>query len=86
MTNWQGSKYDSLIALQNDAAKNNLWRSAAVNIPINRSSATTQDKGKAHVPMPLHKRPLGGIGQSRHDSQNSFGGNGSKGAFSSKST
>ena len=51
-TNWQACKYDSLITLQNDASKNSLWRSAAVNIPRNGSSATTQNMCKAHVPMP----------------------------------
>ena len=33
MTNWQACKYDSLIALQNVAAKKSLWRSPTVNIP-----------------------------------------------------
>ena len=32
MTNWQAGKYDSLIALHNNVAKNSLWRSVAVNI------------------------------------------------------
>jgi hypothetical protein len=51
MTNWQACKYDSLLTLQNDVAKNSFWRSTAVNIPRNSSSATTQIKGKAHMPM-----------------------------------
>ena len=29
MTNWQCNKYPSLIALQNDAAKNSLWRASS---------------------------------------------------------
>jgi hypothetical protein len=32
MTNWYASKCESLIALQNDATKNSLWRSTAVKI------------------------------------------------------
>ena len=57
MTNWQACKYESLIALQNDDAKNNMWRSAAVNIPRNSSSTTTQNMGKAHVPIPIVQTP-----------------------------
>ena len=45
MINWRASKYDYLITLQNDVAKNSLWRSAAVDIPRNSSSATTQKRG-----------------------------------------
>jgi hypothetical protein len=67
-----------LLTLQNDAAKNGLWRSNAVNIPRKSSSATTQNKGKAPMPMPPYERPHGNIGQSSHVSQNNFGGNGSK--------
>jgi hypothetical protein len=70
--------------LQNDVAKNSLWRSAAVNIPRNSSSATTHNMGKAPMPMPSYKRPHGSIGQSSHDNHNSFGGNGSKGAYGNK--
>jgi len=83
MTNWQIDKYDSLLTLQNDAAKSSLWRSTAVNIPRNSCSATTQNKGKASMPMPSYKRPHGNIGQSNHDNHNNFGGNGSKGASTS---
>jgi len=73
-----------LLTLQNDAAKNSLYRSTAVNIPINSSSAATQNKGKAPMPMPSYKRSHGIIGQSSHNNQNSFRGNGSKGAAASK--
>jgi hypothetical protein len=62
MTNWQACKYDPLIVLHNDVVVNSLWRSAAVNIPRNSSSATTQNRGKAHVPMPSYKRPYVSIG------------------------
>jgi hypothetical protein len=51
MTKWQASKYESLLNLQNNVAKNSLLRSAAVNIARNSSSASTQNRGKAHVPM-----------------------------------
>ena len=86
MPNWQEVKYVSLIALQYDAAKNSLWCLAAVNIIRKNSSATTHNKVKAHVPMRSHKRPHGNIGEIIHGNPNSFGGNGSKGAFGSKST
>ena len=62
MTNWHACKYDSLIALQYDDAKNSLWRSAAVNIPRNCSSATTQNTGEAPEPSPSYKRPHDSIG------------------------
>jgi hypothetical protein len=84
MTNWQEGKYDSLLTLQNGAAKNCLWCSTAVNIPRSSSSATTQNKGKAPMPMPPYTRSHGNIGQSSHGSHNNFEGNGSKGAFASK--
>jgi hypothetical protein len=86
MDTWQAGKYESLITLQNDVVKNSLWRSAAVNIPRNSSSATTQNRGKASLLMPSYKRPHGRIGKSDHGSYMSFGGNGSKGASSNKKT
>jgi hypothetical protein len=86
MTNWQANKYDSLIALHNDVAKNSLWRSAAVNNPRNSISATTHIRGKAHAPLPSYKSPHGSIGRSSHGSHNIFGGNESEGAFGSKLT
>ena len=67
MTNWHAGRYDSLIALHNDVAKNSLQRSVVVDIPRNISFATTQNKGKAPVPMPSYKCPHINIGQiSRH--------------------
>jgi len=53
LTNGQAVKYDSLIALQNDDAKNSLWRSAAVSIPRSGNFGITHNKGKANMPMPL---------------------------------
>ncbi len=41
MTKWHAHKDDTLIVLQNDVAKNSLWRSAAVNTPKFGSFATT---------------------------------------------
>jgi len=73
MTNWHACKYDFLIALHLNAAKNSLWRSAAVNIPRNISSATTHNRGKAHVQMPSYKRRHVNIGQSSHGCHISFG-------------
>ena len=86
MTHRQACKYDSLLTLHNDDVKNSLWRSAAVNIPRKSISATTQNMGKAPMPMPSYKRPHGSIGQSIHGSHNSFGGNGGNGASDSKLT
>ena len=83
MTNWQANKYVYLLTLHNDVAKNSLWRSTAVNIPSNSGSATTQNKGKAHMPMPPYKRYHNGNGQNSHDSHNSFGGSGSRGTSAS---
>ena len=80
MTNWQACKYESLLTLHNDAAKNSLWRSTAVNIPRNSSFATTKIGGKALMPMRPYTRSHGSIGQRSHDSHNNFGGNGSKSA------
>ena len=81
MANWEACKHDSLLTLQNEANKNSLWRSAAVNIPRNISSATTLNTGKVHMSMPSYTRPHhGNIDQSSHGSRNTFGGNGSKGA------
>jgi hypothetical protein len=85
MTNWQECKYDFLLTLQNDAAKNTLWRSAVENILRNISSATTQNMGKAPMPMPSYKRLHGNIGQSNHGSHNNLEGNGIKGACDRKS-
>jgi hypothetical protein len=86
MTKLHARKYDSLIDLQNDATKNSLWRSAAVNTPRNDSFATTHNKSKVTMPMPSYKRPHVKIGQSNHGSYGSFGGNGSKCAFNSITT
>jgi hypothetical protein len=81
MTNWHTSKYDSLIALQNDPAKNSLWRSVAVNTPRYGGFTTTQNEGKAPMPTPSSKHLYGSNNQ---NNRGSFGGNGSKGASSSK--
>ena len=45
VTDWKSCKYASLIALQNDAANNSLWRSAAVNITRSGNSGITQNTG-----------------------------------------
>jgi uncharacterized protein YbdZ (MbtH family) len=46
MTNWQTGKYDTLMALQNDAAKNSLWRSSAVITPRSGGWNSHHNKGK----------------------------------------
>jgi hypothetical protein len=50
----------------------------------NIKSVTTQNKGKAPMPMPSYKCPHGNIGQSSHDSHGSHGSFGGKGASGSK--
>jgi hypothetical protein len=84
MTGWQASKYTSLTALQNDAAKDSLWRSTAVHIPRSGNYGTTQNKGKASMPMPSYMRPHGNIGHNSHGSYASFENHGSKGAYGIK--
>ena len=45
MTNWQTSKYAPLVDLQNDAAKNSLWRSSTIITPRSGGSTSHHDKG-----------------------------------------
>jgi hypothetical protein len=84
MTNWQAGKYDSLISLQNDAAKNSLWRSTGVNSPRTGLLARTQNKGKAPMTTSTFKHPNSGNNQNSRGSSGSFGGNANKGASSSR--
>ena len=81
MTNWQACKYPTMIALQNDAAKNRLWRSGAVTTPRSGSYVTTQNRGKPPPPPPPFKRPQE---HNRYDSHGNFENNDSKCAFSNK--
>jgi hypothetical protein len=46
MTNWQSGKYLSIIALQNDAAKNSLWRSTSSLTMSTNNSNSGERKGK----------------------------------------
>jgi len=62
MTNCHVSKYESLLTLKNDVAKNCLWRSVVVNIPRNSSSDTTQNRDKAPMPMSSCIHPCGSNG------------------------
>ena len=73
-----------MLTLHNYAAKNRLRRLTVVHIPRNSNSATTQNRGKATMPMPPYTRSHDNIGQSCHGSHNNFGGNGSIGASASK--
>ena len=86
MTNWQASNYSSLLALQNDDAKNSLWRSTAGISPSSGSFCTTQNKGMAPMPTPSYKRPHGSVGQSSRDNHGNFEGNGSKDASGNRGT
>ena len=70
--------------MQNDDAKNSLWRPTAVKNPRSGNSGTTQNKGKAHVPMSSNKRPHGSIGHNNYGSYGNFENDGIKGAFGSK--
>ena len=44
MINWQSCKYDSLIAMRYDVAKNMLWRSTAIITPRSGSYGATHNK------------------------------------------
>jgi hypothetical protein len=73
------------MALQNDAAKNNLWRSSNVITPKTGGSNTRQNKGKILMTQPSFKRSQPSIfGQNNFGSHGNFGGNAHKGASKSK--
>jgi hypothetical protein len=84
MTNWQASNHESLLNLQYDATKISFWHSAAVHIPRNNSSATTQNMDKAPMSMPSYKCYHGITGQINYGSHNNFKGNERKGASGRK--
>ena len=85
MSNWQSSKYATLMALQTDDAKNSLWRSSTVITPRSGGSSSHQNKGKSPMTQPNFKRPqLSNFGQKNSGSHGSFGGSGQKGASGSK--
>jgi len=65
--------------LQNDTAKNSLWRSSAIITPRTKGSNSHHGKGKAPIPPPMSKRL-----QSTSFGQNTFGSHGNFGASSSK--
>ena len=65
--------------LQNDAAKNSLWRSSTIITPRMGGSNSHHGKGKAPMPAPMSKRP-----QTTAFGQNTFGIHGSFGASTSK--
>jgi hypothetical protein len=56
MTNWQTGKYATLIDLQNDGAKNSLWRSSTIITPRTGGYNSHHGKGKAPMPPPMSKR------------------------------
>ena len=66
--------------LQNDDAKNSLWRSSTIITPRTRGSNSHHGKGKAPMPQPTSKRlqPIG-FGQNTFSSHGSFGASNSKG-------
>ncbi len=85
MTNWQKGKYATLMALQNDDAKNSLWWSSTMITTWSGGFSIHQNKGKSPMTQPTFKRPQPtNFGQKNFDSHNSFGVSGSKGASSSK--
>jgi hypothetical protein len=77
--NLHTGKYVTLMGLQNDAAKNSLWRSSTIITPRMGCSNSHHGKGKAPLPPPMSKRL-----QSAGFGQNTFGSHGSFGASSSK--
>ena len=85
MTNWQACKYDTLIALQNESAKNIMWCSTATITPRHGSSTITHNKGKGLAPAPSYNRPQGNnFGESNHDSYGNFGCIGNRRVFGNK--
>ena len=79
MANWQTGKYASLMDLQNDDAKNYLWRSSTIITPRSGGSNSRHDKGKAHMQQPNAKRPQPIVyGQNNSGSHGSFGPSSSK--------
>ena len=80
MFNWQTGKYATLMELQNDAAKNSLWRSSTIITPRVSGSNAHHGKGKAPMTVPMSKRPqTNGFGQNAFGSHSSFGASTSKG-------
>ena len=80
MTNWQTSKYATLMDLQNDAAKNSLWRSSTIITLRMGGSNSHHGKGKSPMPPPMSKRLQStGFGQNTFGSHGNFGANNSKG-------
>ena len=68
--------------LQNDAAKNSLWRSSTIITPRVSGSNAHHGKGKAPMPVPMSKRPQTTFfGEHTFGSHGSFGANTSKGVF-----
>jgi hypothetical protein len=66
--------------LQNDAAKNSLWRSSTIITPRMGGSNSHHGKCKAPMPPPMSKRPQpAGFGQNTFGSHGNFGANNSKG-------
>ncbi len=57
MTNPQTGKYAILMALQNDAAKNILWRSSTRITPRFDGPGTQQNKGKSPMTPQTFNRP-----------------------------
>jgi hypothetical protein len=69
-TNWQTSKYLSIIALHNDAAKDSLWRPTSAFTHRTNSNINGNRKGKGVAFIPSFKNPIGSSGN--------FSNNGSK--------
>jgi hypothetical protein len=56
VTTWQNSNYLSIIALQNDVAKNNLWRSTSI-LTLHSSNIGSDDrKNKGTTFTPCFKK------------------------------
>jgi hypothetical protein len=74
MTNWQTGKYATLMDLQNDAAKNSVWRSSTIITPRTEGFNSHHGNDKAPMPQSTSKRlqPIG-FGQNTFGSHGSFG-------------
>jgi len=72
MSNWQFSKYMSIIALHNDAAKNSLWRStSALRLRTNNNNSKDRKRKEAAL-TPCFKKANGTSGSFNNHGRKDF--------------
>ena len=85
MTISQTGKYATLLELQNDAAKNYLWRSSTILTPRSGGSNSHKNKSKNPMTQPTSKRHQPIVyGQNNSGSHGNFGDSASKGISNTK--